>query len=41
LIGIDIGKYSFVVALHGNKKIDEYENTPSGIDEFLNCYKKT
>lgn len=39
-IGIDIGKYTFIVALHGNKKVDEYENTLSGIDEFLNSYKK-
>ncbi|CCD05188.1 IS110 family transposase [Legionella pneumophila] len=39
-IGIDIGKYSFVVALHGNKKVDEYENTPSGIEEFIQSYKK-
>lgn len=39
-IGIDIGKYSFFVALHGNKKIDEYENTPTGINEFICSYKK-
>lgn len=39
-IGIDVGKYSFFVAVHGNKTVDEYENTPSGIDEFLSTYKK-
>jgi transposase len=39
-IGIDIGKYSFFVAVHGNKKIDEYDNTPSGIAEFIRVYKK-
>lgn len=39
-IGIDIGKYSFFVSLHGNKKVDEYENTPSGINEFITSYNK-
>ncbi|MCA0404310.1 MAG: transposase [Proteobacteria bacterium] len=39
-IGIDIGKYRFVVAIHGNKKVDEYENTPSGIEEFTKSHKK-
>lgn len=39
-IGIDIGKYNFVVALHGNKKVDDYENTPCGIAEFIKAYKR-
>lgn len=39
-IGIDIGKFSFVVVMHGNKAVDEYENTSSGIKEFIKTYKK-
>lgn len=38
-IGIDIGKYSFVVARYDSKKTYEYENTPSGIKSFLNDLK--
>lgn len=38
-IGIDIGKYSFLVACYGTKKTYEYENTPSGIKSFLNDFK--
>jgi len=38
-IGIDIGKFNFVVAVHGQKSIKEYENTSSGIDDFLNDFK--
>jgi transposase len=38
-IGIDIGKYNFVVAVHGQKNVTEYENTASGIDDFLNAFK--
>lgn len=38
-IGIDIGKLNFVVAMHGSKKIAEYENTFEGIDSFLKDYR--
>lgn len=38
-IGIDIGKYEFVVAVHGRKSVKEYENTPCGINDFLNEFK--
>ena len=34
-IGIDIGKFNFVVSLHGSKKIQEYENSSFGIKTFL------
>lgn len=39
-IGIDIGKFSFVVSMHGTKGVAEYENTASGIKQFLKSYKK-
>jgi len=39
-IGIDIGKFSFVIALHGSKKISEYENTQSGIADFIRDHKE-
>jgi transposase len=39
-IGIDIGKFNFVVAVYGQKSFKEYENTPSGIDKFINEFKK-
>jgi transposase len=39
-VGIDIGKFNFFVAVHGRKLINEYENTPSGINKFLKEYKK-
>lgn len=39
-IGIDIGKFTFVVAVHGSKQSTEYENTPLGISQFLKDYKK-
>lgn len=38
-IGIDIGKYNFVVASYGNKETKEYENNYSGIDIFMKDYK--
>lgn len=38
-IGIDIGKYNFVVNLHGSKKTQEYENTPKDIKAFLRDFK--
>lgn len=40
-IGIDIGKLTFFVAVHGQKVVKEYENTSSGINQFLNDFKKT
>lgn len=39
-IGIDIGKFNFVVAFYGKKTSCEYENTPSGIDKFMNEFEK-
>lgn len=39
-IGIDIGKVTFFVALHGENKTKEYENTSSGIDLFIKDHKK-
>lgn len=38
-IGIDIGKYNFVVASYGSKDTKEYENNHSGIDIFMKDYK--
>ena len=38
-IGLDIGKFSFVVAVHGNKKNREYENSSRGINAFIKDYK--
>jgi transposase len=40
LIGIDIGKFNFIVALHGNKKVVEYENNLTGINSFLEDYQQ-
>jgi transposase len=34
-MGIDIGKLTFVVALHGQPSTHEYDNTPEGIHLFL------
>lgn len=39
-IGIDIGKYSFVVAVHGAKSVKEYDNDSKGINQFLKDNKK-
>lgn len=39
-IGIDIGKFTFVVTLHGSKQIHEYENTEAGIKDFLKNFKR-
>ena len=38
-VGIDIGKYSFVVAVFGRKTTSEYENNSAGIMAFLTDYK--
>lgn len=34
-IGIDIGKFTFVVVVHTQKDTKEYENTPTGICNFF------
>lgn len=34
-IGIDIGKNSFVVNVHGKKVVKEYDNNPKGIKAFI------
>lgn len=34
-IGIDIGKFNFVVNSHGTKDVKEYANTEEGIAEFI------
>jgi transposase len=39
-IGIDIGKFTFVVALHGEKITKEYTNTLEGIQEFLKAHEE-
>lgn len=38
-IGVDIGKFNFVVATYGNKTTKEYENNLSGINSFMKDYK--
>jgi transposase len=40
-IGIDIGKFSFVVNVYDSKCVKEYENTDAGIAEFLKKYQDT
>lgn len=39
-IGIDIGKFNFYVAIHGNKNTKEYENNSPGINSFIKDYKE-
>jgi len=39
-IGIDIGKFNFVVATYGNKETREYQNSQDGIAQFIKDYKK-
>jgi transposase len=39
-IGIDIGKYSFVVGLHGDNTTKEYENNAAGFHDFIKGHKK-
>ena len=39
-VGVDIGKFSFVVAIHGQKQVKEYDNDPHGIKSFIKDYKK-
>lgn len=38
-IGIDIGKFTFAVAVHGQKSVKDYDNTPVGINTFLKDFK--
>ena len=38
-IGIDIGKYNFVVAIHGNKTTTEYKNTSQEINKFIQEFR--
>lgn len=38
-IGIDIGKFNFVVAVHGKKATTEYANNSEGISCFMQDYK--
>lgn len=38
-VGIDIGKFNFVVAVHGTKTVTSYENSSSGIGQFLSEFK--
>lgn len=37
-VGVDIGKFSFVVALHGQKHTKEYDNDAVGIQAFMKDY---
>lgn len=39
-VGIDIGKFSFVVAVYNQKQIKEYDNDAVGIKAFLQDYQK-
>ncbi|MGE3921097.1 MAG: IS110 family transposase [Gammaproteobacteria bacterium] len=39
-VGIDIGKYVFVVASTDSNTVKEFNNTPEGITEFFANYKK-
>lgn len=38
-IGLDIGKFNFVVAVHGHKQTIEYKNNQQGIKLFLKDHK--
>lgn len=37
-IGIDIGKFNFVVAMDNSKETKEFENNPEGIVKFFKYY---
>jgi transposase len=39
-VGMDIGKFNFVVALYGEKFTKEYQNSPEGIKDFLKDYEE-
>lgn len=38
-IGIDIGKFSFFVSVHGQQDVREFDNDSKGIKSFLTAYK--
>lgn len=38
-VGVDIGKFTFVVAVYNQKQIKEYNNTSDGIKEFMKEYR--
>ena len=38
-IGVDIGKFSFVISVHNSKEIQTFENNAKGIKLFLAKYK--
>ena len=40
-MGIDIGKFTFVVGLHGQKDVKEFENNSKGIQSFMREFKAT
>lgn len=40
-IGIDIGKFEFVVNIYGSKKTYTYQNTVEGLGEFYQAHKKS
>ncbi|MDR0296682.1 MAG: transposase [Rickettsia sp.] len=39
-ISLDIGKFNFVVAIHGKKETKEFDNNSNGIVDFIKDYKK-
>lgn len=39
IVGVDIGKFSFVVAVYGQKLVKEYDNDSAGIKLFIKDYK--
>lgn len=39
-VGVDIGKFSIVVAVHGQKQTKEYNNDASGIKLFIKEHQK-
>lgn len=38
-IGIDIGKFSFVTKSHNSRQVNEYDNTSTGIESFMNDFQ--
>lgn len=38
-LGIDIGKFNFVVAVYGQQNTQEYQNTENGIEQFIIDHK--
>ncbi len=37
-IGIDIGKFSFFVSVHGQQDVREFDNDSKAISSFLKAY---